>query len=119
MDEAIIDHAMAADSGQISQADVGADGHGHHHAMLAAVFGHVADFVTDGVGRRGDSNGAALQADLAALGGSESEDGFGQLRAAGAYQSRESEDFAGADFEGHAADAGGARTEIAHFKRNL
>src|ERR1700733_4853269 len=86
--------------------------------MLAAVFGNVGDFVTDGFGGRGNSNGTAFEPDLAALGGRKSEDGFGQLGAAGADQSRESEDFAGADFQRYTADAG-AGLEIAHFQRNL
>src|SRR5262249_41420403 len=73
----------------------------------------------NGVGWIRDPYRAPMQADLARVGRSDSEDGLGKFRPAGADETSQTEDFAAADFKRNTANASGARRKILQRERNM
>ena len=96
---AAIDQAAGGNLAKIGERDVRGDGHIEHHAVTPAVFGDIADSLPDRRGGRFDSGRIAVDDNFAALGGRESEDGFGELCAAGADEAGNAEDLARAHGE--------------------
>jgi hypothetical protein len=88
------DEAKAGDLLHKRELRVLADGHGRDEPVVPAVFGNHADSVPDGLLRGADVHLHALDADLARVEAVGAEDGAQHLRAAGAHEAGEPENFA-------------------------
>ena len=95
----------AREAGETGEGKVEADGLGQNEAVAFAVFAHEDEAACDGVAGRGSGKGLSAERDLpgdaVAPGAEEVHE---ELRAAGAHQAAEAEDFAGAEFESNVAE---------------
>ena len=95
-----VETGQAGETVERGKREVGADRHGREDTEPLAVLGDHADARGQGVARRGDPHRPAVQADLARVGGTQPEEGFGDFRATCAHQASEAEHLAATQRKG-------------------
>ena len=90
-----------------------------HDAVLPAVFRHIRDAEGDGGGGRSDPDGLPVAQDFSRVGGRQSEDGFGELRAPRADQSGDADDFAAPHRQRDVVDPGVAARHLSQFEGDV
>src|SRR5262249_32320049 len=90
------------------------NGHFEDDTMTTAIFGDVSDAMFDGIARGADSDTFSIHTDFAGVCGSDAKENAGKFGAASADETREAENFAGAEFEGHVRDVGGTAAEVSN-----